>query len=220
MTTFVLFSAGSHVTPADLSALASACIPALADVARAWAPVYPEIEPPIVRVATSPTDFATGEIPVLFVANLGKGNEDDLAFHYLNAAGLPYALVLADPSQPLTSVQQAAWHEMAETTVDPSCSRFAAGWAVEVCDPTQGDDVPGLGGVNLSPTIFPAWFGLGSGPLDSAELLTAPGSVRPGGYAMRQDGSEIHGDGYRHAAGKLHPGSRRMRRRAKMGMMG
>lgn len=210
-TRFVLFSAVARVTPAHLAAIAAACTPALADVARAWAPVYPEIVAPKVRVAASATDFAHGEIPVLFVAALDEPG--DLAYHFVKN-GLPYAVVLADEYQELQSIQQAAWHECAEALVDPSCGRHdAAGWAIEVCDPVQSDPIAGLGGVNLSPFVMPAWFGLGAGPVDSAGLLAAPHTVRPGAYAMKQDGSEIHGEGYQHATGKFSLHSRRMKRR-------
>lgn len=210
MTTFVLYSAVLGLTPSDLSAIAAACVPALADVVRAWSPYYPEIVPPSVRLASGVTDFADGEVPVLFVASLDQPR--DLAYHYIRD-GHPYALVLADSFQSLASIQQGAWHEMAEALVDPDCSRYVGGLALEVCDPVQSDAVL-VGGITLSPFVLPSWFGLGgtSAPFDSAGLLAGPGAVHAGGYAMREDGSEVHAMGYEHGPAKRHPSSRRMRR--------
>jgi hypothetical protein len=217
---FALLSVVPRVTIADLQRLAAACEPALAAVAAAWSPIFPEIVAPTIRVVSAVSDLTDDDVAGIFTDSLDEPG--DLAYHYekvgRDGKPHPYMLILADAYQPVPSWQQAGWHEMAETLVDPHCTRYdPSGWAVEVCDPVQSDNVD-VGGVTLSPFVWPGWFelgvavGAGARRVDSAGLLTAAHTVRPGGYAMRQDGSEITGAGYRHSASKTSQHSRRMKR--------
>jgi len=222
---FALLSTVSRYSTADLTRIAAACQPALAAVAAAWRTVYPDIAAPTVRVVEHVNDLTDADVPGILADSIDE--PQDAAYHAerlgVDGKPHPYMLILADAYQPRAGVEQATWHEMAETLVDPHCTLYdAEGWAIEVCDPVQSDVVL-VDGVTLSPFVTPAWFGLGAapgqrgGPFDSAGLLTAAHTVHAGGYAMKQDGTEVTGDGYRHAACKGCKHCRRMKRRRAIG---
>lgn len=122
----------------------------------------------------------------------------NLAEHWFD--GRPAALVLAAPGMQLREIQVAGAHELDETDVDSDTSQFRTlpsgnRIALEVDDPTQGDETPidlGDGGdpVWVSNYVLPAWFDASSPPgtkLDALGLISTPFYVRPGGYAVVVD---------------------------------
>lgn len=85
-------------------------------------------------------------------------------------------------------------HEILEMLVDIQCldsvqcnpSNAAEFWAKELCDPVEADaDGYVLEGVRLSDFVLPAYFFAptgSTGPFDYMKRLTAPRTLRPGGY--------------------------------------
>jgi hypothetical protein len=105
-------------------------------------------------------------------------------------------------------------HEVFEMIGDPACSTFemdGAGtcWARELCDAVEADTIE-YSYCDLSNWLLPAYFNaFAPGPYDRAELVTKPFEIRPGGYAIKYDGtaSEVFADD----AARAHP---KMGRRA------
>jgi hypothetical protein len=82
-------------------------------------------------------------------------------------------------------------HEIVEIVGDPwadasiqmTSSEF---WARELGDPVEADrDGYDIDGVLVSDFIFPAWFNGRAGPYDYAKRVSAPRTLRPGGYQAR-----------------------------------
>ena len=219
---YALLSRVSRITDAFLERVRDAYLIRGAQTAASWSPVYPSIVAPTVRIVSSVSEFTDADVPALFVGSFDPKDAGDLAFHFIqpDAHGVqrPYMMILADAYQPLPSVEKAFGHEGDETLVDPTCALYdPSGWAIEVADPVQEDtravDIGRGDPVAFSAIALPAWFGLGTGPIDTAGLLTTPHTVHSGGYAMMQDGTEVHGDGFKHAACKSCRHCRRMKRR-------
>lgn len=229
MTTFVLYSTSPHATPAVLQATIEAAEAGLVEVVATWAPIATAhgrtpIVAPTFRIARAADDFAAGDIPVLFVPRMpadGSADPGVVAYHYLRN-GLPFCIVLATTSD-LSELLDRGLHEIVETVTDERCNWYipapdgGAPIAAEVCDPGEGVPLT-RAGQHFPAWVTPAWFGLGSGAClvrdDGPDL--APGMVAPGnGYAMRDDGSEVRAANFRgHPDRRLHPLSRRSRRRA------
>ena len=129
-----------------------------------------------------------------------------LGYHTLSPDGEPVGQVavldsLADGS----SVADVLTHELAEMQVDPDINLEATAadgrvYAYEVGDPVQGDGFL-LEGLQVSNFVTPAWFQAerapGSRQFDYLKLVTAPFTLRPGGYAsvMRSgDWTQIFAD--------------------------
>lgn len=89
-------------------------------------------------------------------------------------------------------------HEILETRADAACNFWSDGppldkvgetmYALEVCDPVQGDAYPDPAtGVYLSDYVLPAWFEVGAPawqPVDRMGVLKRPFEIRPDGYAI------------------------------------
>ncbi len=222
---FSLLSLVARIDDAFLERMRDAYLIRGAQVAAAWSPIFPDVVAPDVRVVSAISDLTDEDVPGLFTGSIDEPG--DLAYHFLkpDAHGVqrPYMVILADAYQPFPSVEKAGGHEMDETLVDALCARYdAAGFALEVDDPFQEDDQPvdvGRGApVAFSPFALPAWFGVGdaAAPTNSAGLACAPHAVRPGGYAMLQNGKEITAEGYQHPPRKAAMHSRRMKRHRAM----
>lgn len=217
---YALLSTVPRITDAFLERVRDAYLIRGPQVTAAWSPVYQSIIAPTVRIVSAVSELTDADIPALFVNDIGEPG--DLAYHFIkpdaNGVRRPYMMILADEYQPLVSVEKAFGHEADETLVDPACTLYdTSGWAIEVADPVQEDtqaiDIGRGDPVAFSPFVLPAWFGIGTGAVDSAGLLTAPHTIHTGGYAMKQDGTEVHGAGYRHATAKHCGNCRRMKRR-------
>jgi hypothetical protein len=100
---------------------------------------------------------------------------------------------------PRLTVASVVSHEAIEIFIDPDCNVWADGpptpygscYAVEVCDPVNGDVYPiaGSGGtqVGVSNFVFPDWFDPEAAPgtqLDHLRHLTRPFNARPGGHTL------------------------------------
>ena len=205
---FALVSTVPSVSLALLAHLAAVAAPELARVAAAWGIIDATITAPTVVVRASVAELLDGDTPVVFVAAFPPEDADDLAYH-TTAGAQPYALVLGTGGD--DQVTQGAFHEMAEALVDPSCSTYEDGLALEICDPVQNDPIT-RDGVLLSAWVAPAWFRLGVGPTAESDegFDLAPGAIRPGGYVMRQDGTQ-EPPGYQR---KTHASGRPARREA------
>lgn len=211
---FALVSTVPRVTPAFLNRIAAAYRIRGARTAAQWSAVYPEIVAPEV-VVRGVGELVDGDSPIVLGPTIDLPGAD--AYHYLRqtpaGATVYYGLVLVDDAHSDEEIEEATGHELDEALVDPMCSRYIAGLAVEVADPLQGVPDPvdaGIGRpVAFAAIVLPGWFGIGSGPT-STGLALAPGGIAPTGYVQRENGTETRGDGHR--ARPSHPAGRRGRR--------
>jgi hypothetical protein len=217
---FALLTVVSRVTDATLERIAAAARIRLPLLDAAWSGIYADLTRPMgVRIVASSKELLDDDVPMICTATLDDPNA--LAYHDIRD-GHPYGLILADDSQTLPSIEQAALHEVLECRLDPSCNLYAGGIALEDQDPLQGDvDGVDLGTgatVPFSPFTLPAYFGFPDyvgQPTNSAGLALSPLGVRPGGYVIKADGSEQFGERYVHPPHKSHFHARRMRRARK-----
>lgn len=223
--TFALLSIASRATDGLLRRVQVACMMRLPEEETAWS-----LPRKTIRIVSAVSELTDADTPMLFTPTIDQPG--DLAYHWIKN-GHPFGLILADERQSLPSIEQAAWHEIAECNADPGCDLYDAdGYAIEVCDPLQDDpmlvDIGAGDPVLTSPFVTPDWFRLSllqrwrtrswtpSERYDSSGLLTQRHQLRTGGYAMKKGGTELRGSGFvGHPARKLHPFSRRIRRRHK-----
>lgn len=129
------------------------------------------------------------------------GNANSLGYHTI-VAGVPLMLWEVGCG---TSVFT---HEIFETLADPAIDRYALApdgreWLVEACDATEGDAYPveaefagQSAQLMVSNWLTPAFWGLpnadGSTRLDKMGLVSAPFTLRPGGYSiLRVNGERV-----------------------------
>jgi hypothetical protein len=148
--------------------------------------------------------FSRGVELALSEAIIVSGVDDDgqvgtLGYHTV-AAGVPLMLWECQYGTPVFA------HEVFETLVDPDLSRWALApdgreWWVEACDATEGDSYPvdvevagQFSSTMVSNWLAPAYFGLpnadGSVRFDKMGLVSAPFTLRPGGYSIVMVGGE------------------------------
>jgi len=125
----------------------------------------------------------------------------DYGWHIVEAQGLPYAHVFADPSlaagsgwiSGTDSISSAASHEALEMLADPAANEYSFNgarrmWAREVCDAVQADTYRILAHglrVPVSNFALPAFFKpWADGPYDHLGVLKEPFSLAKGGYAV------------------------------------
>ena len=210
---FALLTTSNHFTPALLETVAAAYRLRGPQLAAAWTPLYPDAVSLNVRCVSSVQELKDTDIPLVGTVTLDDPR--DLAYHFIRD-GHPYGLILCDGYQTIASMVRAWMHELLETQLDPLCNLYANGLALECKDTCQNDSdlltLPDGTYVDDGPFATPAWFGLSAGPTLSNGLPLAPGAVRPTGYFVRQDGSQVLGMHYSHAPHKYSPHSRMMRR--------
>ena len=183
--TFQLVPASTAVDAGTLRRLAVALAIAGAELALAWGLALPSV-----GVGESIPD---GSIGITLVESFDIASA--AGYHTLSASGEPSGFVLANRSTPPYVWQRAVSHEFFETMVDPRCNEWAQDavgrlWALEVCDPVQDDwyaiDLDDGGEpITISNWCMPAWFTdpVPGHRIDRMGLLTAPWTLRPGGYA-------------------------------------
>lgn len=220
---FALISASQYSPASLLGPLADVSGPELEAAAYAWRGTYADVVAPTdIRVVTCLSDLTDDDWPFIFAPTIDV--PADLAYHFTKADAhgvqRPYGLILADDYQSPRRIQQAGWHEMVEAMIDAPCDRYDPdGYSVEVADFGQEWPVdraaPNGVSVLLSPWAGPAWFGLGTGPLDSAGLCTEPHQILDGGYAQRMVNGRLIDlpPGYKPPPSKAHQHSRRSKRR-------
>jgi hypothetical protein len=125
----------------------------------------------------------------------------DYGWHIVDAHGLPYAHVFADPSISArsdwlsgdASISSSASHEVLEMLADPAANEYSFNgarllWAREVCDAVQANTyrivARGMR-VTVSNFVLPAFFNpWADGPYDHLGVLDKPFSLAKGGYAI------------------------------------
>lgn len=185
------------LTSVDLDWMASALmVQANRDAAPYWGGVVR------VRHAAASGDGALpSEIPMVLVDDLSVIDAGADAFHTMSGTGMPTISVgLAQASAIFAgpnSLSVSFSHEILETMADPPCNAARADgtgwdWHQEIADPTQEDsydlELDGLPPIGVSNFVLPAFFNPldKTGPYDFCKLLTAPFSLRPGGYITRR----------------------------------
>lgn len=151
------------------------------------------LPPPGVQFYSRDAAFTSAEAFVLSAVD-DDGNPGTAGYHTM-LAGVPLALFEARG----WSGSMVASHEMLETIANPALDRWISGWWYEVCDPVEaagyGQKVELFGEsrtITLSNYVLPAfWHPNSPGPWDRLGILTGPLTVAPGGYAVKQDGSQV-----------------------------
>lgn len=116
---------------------------------------------------------------------------NDLGYHLLDG-GIPEAKIdIAGAVSSGNDWRTVVSHELLETIADPSCSRMAGPYIVEVCDPVE-QSMYLIDGLAVSNFVLPTYFSLSRGTkYDFNGQLTAPCPARlPGGYVMSYNGRE------------------------------
>lgn len=169
--------------------------------------------------------LGAGEWPAYFLSNSDVAGA--LGYHDVDPQGRPYTRVFIDDvlkaggtiSSSPNSVSACASHEACEMAADPSCIRTAVApngdvWALETADPVESDGylAPGTS-VYVSNFVGPAFFGIGTGPLDKMGRVTAPFTIEAGGYAIINDQATFGAEypAWRWVT-KQHPAARTARR--------
>jgi hypothetical protein len=126
-----------------------------------------------------------------------------LGYHDWTAAGFPIGKVFVETDHKYGALPSVtASHELLEMLADPDISRCyqtgnARFHALEVGDPVEADaDGYQVYGLQMSNFILPTWFGQNGVPSDGRYdrlgQLTAPLSLRAGGYASYWSGGGWH----------------------------
>lgn len=162
--------------------------------------------------------------------------QNALGWHSVDDHGRPFGRVFARDARnarwPLSVVGS---HEACEAFCDPLVNIYREGYALEVCDPVEGDTYPiivTLGGndedgddgtpgvrktVRVSNVVLPSWF-VGTTqrgtPVDYMGKARGPHQITPGGYVMTAGAVSAFSAGYPdwRVGTKLEPGSRTWRR--------
>jgi hypothetical protein len=157
---------------------------------------------------------------------------DALGYHELSNSGTPLGKVFVRSVRQSGGIWSvAASHELLEMLADPDINLAAEGYdpddpetaafyAYEVCDPVEGD-VYAIDGVQVSDFVTPEYFEIDPPPesrFDHLGLLTAPFTLRPGGYmsvlpiGKSARWKQIFGDAAPALRVEAKPGGRRSRR--------
>lgn len=114
-----------------------------------------------------------------------------LGYHDLTPEGLPLGKVFAGTDRLYGQhMSVTLCHELLEMLVDPEINLVAQAndqsfYALEVCDPVQGDEYD-IDGIPVSDFVTPAWFG-GRSAFDHLGRVELPFELSPGGYISRFD---------------------------------
>jgi hypothetical protein len=131
---------------------------------------------------------------------------DVLGYHDLTADGLPLSKVFLNTlAHPKTDTSVTASHEIAEMLVDPAVNLYSSGanpktmYAYEMADPVEEETFQ-VDGLPMSDFVYPAYFESfrkpGSARFDHLGKLSAPFTLRPGGYQIVLQGNswtQLHG---------------------------
>lgn len=147
-----------------------------------------------VRASTPSSPVREGE----WVIELRKVPTSDgaLGFHDEQPDGTPIMYVFPE----LCAREKVAWtscasHEILESLADPLLRRCIQSdngtiWALEVCDPVEGDSYL-INGISVSNFCFPEWGeppkNLRGVSFDFLKLCTYPYEIRPHGYGQTFD---------------------------------
>jgi hypothetical protein len=149
----------------------------------------------------APIDLAKDAIIYVGDSSLDTtaGVESMTGYHYDNEGGVPYGFVYLDVAQKYGEEWSVTLsHEVLELLADPTAAMSVAGnggyanagwnYALEVCDPTQGDTYD-LQGVRVSNFVLRSFFGLpgGSSRLNYLNLEQQPLVPRERGYLQYTD---------------------------------
>lgn len=217
---YAIVSVVPWVSDVELARLATAYRLRGARTAAQWSPIFSDVTAPEVVIRGAVGELADGDTPFVLVSELPKEDAAFAAFHFVkplpDGSSQPYGMILWPEGLPTSEGEDRFGHEADELLVDPPCTRYLAGKAVEVADPLEGvPDPQDLGAgdpVAFSAIVLGSWYGVGTGPTTSSGFALAAGANAPEGYHMNEDGSEVQGDGFRLSERKEHPLSRRMRR--------
>ncbi len=202
--------------PADFAAAVPAIKAQLAeDVAPAWNRPAPAVEA-FDSLAAVPAGWC-----VLVVLD-DADQAGALGYHAETPTGQPYGRVFAkDSIADGDTVSSVLSHEACEMFCDRVCNRWAQApdgrlWALELCDAVEGDSYD-KGGVKVSNFLTQAFFDdtpQAGVKFDFLGLLSAPFSLRPGGYSIVQRGGRVTQiqASTRSKAAKMHPAARSQRR--------
>jgi hypothetical protein len=184
MRTIALVNDSTLVGPDDVGRCAAAL---QTQVSRDFAPTW-GIDARV-RIASEPED----DEEVLYLLD-DAAQADALGFHSRTVGGRPCGFVFVRPCLEVGDPWEAtASHELLEMLADPLVNLAAEGtfqgraalFALEVCDPVEGDGYE-VAGVPVSNFVLPTWFV--SGPLPDIALvdflgrLADPFTLSPGGY--------------------------------------
>jgi hypothetical protein len=128
-----------------------------------------------------------------------------MGYHAQNHASTAYGFIYLDVCKHYGDPWSVALsHEVLELLADPTANQTVPGpaphdakktvaYALEVCDPTQGDTYP-IDGVTVSNFVGRAYFHQngGSGKTNHLDLPLPAFGVRPKGYFQYTDGSQTH----------------------------
>lgn len=143
-------------------------------------------------------DTQPGGWPVYLIDNADVPGA--LGYHDNDANGVPFAHVfVAFSIDNGVAWQSVASHEVLEMLGDPRPSvqlvedpgPDGCGWIQELGDPIETFSYQ-VNGVPMSDFVLPAWFTVGAaGPYDFMNVLKAPFTTAPGGYAQSDCGGTI-----------------------------
>ncbi len=160
--------------------------------------------------AQAPINTATDAIIYIGDAaqdpTVGVGNA--YGYHFDNYGHIPYGFVFLDVCAKYGDVWSATLsHEVLELLGDPTAATTVTGpapqgassaaanvfYALEVCDPTQGDTYV-IDGVVVSNFVTKTYFNMAGGSVRTnfLSLALAPFGLRPGGYLQYQDDAGAH----------------------------
>lgn len=135
----------------------------------------------------------TGEVRLFTIVDALPEAPDAAGYHD-DQLGVIYARILAE------NTAGAGPHEVCEEEVDPTCDKWSPMGdgrevAYETCDAVEGDSYTQEGKIGedtrpvpVSNYVLPSWFDPnGKYPYDKMGKLTAPLTLRPGGYMIVRD---------------------------------
>jgi hypothetical protein len=134
----------------------------------------------------------------LFVYMDKADEANALGYHTLTVKGQPISKVFVqDTLKAKEKVSVTACHELCEMVIDPLANLWAEApdgrmWAYEMCDAVEEDTFL-VNGIAMSNFVHPSYFEPFDHPpetkFDHLGKLTAPFTIRPGGYSIvQQDG--------------------------------
>lgn len=143
-------------------------------------------------------DTQPGGWPVYLVDQADVPNA--LGYHDEDSNGIPFGRVfVAFAIDNGVAWQSVASHEVLEMLGDPHPSTHittdpgpdGCAWIQETGDPVEQSSYQ-INGIMLSDYVTPAWFTVGAlGPYDFLQVLSAPFTTAPGGYAQSDCGGTI-----------------------------
>jgi hypothetical protein len=196
---FLLLNNSIRVPVEAFQAMISALILQAHDFADAW-----EMLPP--RIVASLDELTPNEradhltICTVTIEDSAPDAQDELGDHSIDEDGNPQARILVDVSMaaagstdPKIAVCPVLSHEILEAMGDLYANKWAndsigAMWALEVCDPVQGDTYL-EDGCSLSNYVLPGWFDslarIRGNATNRMGTPIAPFEIAPNGYAIR-----------------------------------